>query len=107
MCKQTSQYDSKNKPAKPEWLRAGSQSCTFSRSHHAGRYAGALRRCANAPSNSLEEIRSVLRRRREKWKANSRTWVESLKSYGVTWLDGRGICTTIVDGRRLCNVVLF
>src|SRR6266516_5717274 len=77
-CEETARSDAKNKRAAPGSHRAESRSCTSSRSHREDRCAGALRRCANVRSSLQGEIRSALRRPRERVIAGIRTSVELL-----------------------------
>src|SRR6266702_7164031 len=78
-CEETARSDAKNKQAARGSHRAESRSCTSSRSHREDRCAAALRRCANARWSLQGEIRSVLRRRRERLIVSTRTWTKSLK----------------------------
>src|SRR6266576_7183512 len=78
-CEETARSDAKNKQAARGSHRAESRSCTSSRSHREDRCAAALRRCANARWSLQGEIRSVLRRRRERLIVSIRTFVLSLK----------------------------
>src|SRR6266516_897298 len=78
-CEETARSDAENKQAARGSHRAESRSCTSSRSHREDRCAAALRRCANARWSLQEEIRSVLRRRRERLIVSTRTWIKSLQ----------------------------